>query len=135
MSVMNTNETMTTPEAVVRQFCEAWERRDLEELMSLVTEDFYYHNIPVDPVVGRDAVREVFVYFLEKMDPIILEVEDTIVDGNKVFAKRMDRMTAIGGGHVDLPVGGYFIVRDGQIAEMIEYFDLATFTTQTGLQL
>lgn len=125
---------MKTSEQVVRDWCASWLRRDLDEILSGVTDDMIYHNIPVPVVVGKENVAIVFKYFLEIMDPINLEITNIFSDGNKVFTERIDRMTAKTG-HTDLPVGGYFEVRDGKIAVMHEYFNLATFEQQTGMKL
>ena len=125
---------MRTPEQTVREFCAAWLRRDLEEILSYVTDDMIYHNIPVPVIEGRENVAMVFKSFLEMMSHIDLEITNLMVDGNKVFVERIDRMTAATG-HTDLPVGGYFEVRDGQIAVMHEYFNLATFEDQIGFKL
>ena len=125
---------MKTSEQVVSDWCAAWLRRDLDEILAGVTDDMIYHNIPVPAVVGKENVAIVFKYFLEIMDPINLEITNIFSDGNKVFTERIDRMTAKTG-HTDLPVGGYFEVRDGKIAVMHEYFNLATFEEQTGMKL
>jgi len=121
-------------EQVVRDFCAAWLRRDLDEILSYVTDDMIYHNIPVPVIEGRENVAMVFKTFLELMSRVDLEITNVMVDGNKVFAERIDRMTAVTG-HTDLPVGGYFEIRDGKIAVMREYFNLATFEDQIGFKL
>lgn len=125
---------MKSSEQVVRDWCASWLRRDLDEILSGVTDDMIYHNIPVPAVVGKENVAIVFKTFLELMDPIDLEITNIMVDGNKVFTERIDRMTAKTG-HTDLPVGGYFEVRDGKIAVMHEYFNLPTFEDEAGFKL
>ncbi len=126
--------TLTTNEQVVRDFCSAWLRRDLDEILSYVTDDMIYHNIPVPVVEGRENVAQVFKTFLDLMHHLDLEITNLMVDGDKVFTERIDRMTAAGG-HTDLPVGGYFELRDGKIAVMHEYFNLATFEDQVGFKI
>ena len=126
--------TLTTNEQVVRDFCSAWLRRDLDEILSYITDDMVYHNIPVPVIEGRENVALVFKTFLEMMTHIDLEIVSLMVDGDKVFTERIDRMTS-NTGHTDLPVGGYFEVRDGKIAVMHEYFDLGTFENQIGFKL
>jgi limonene-1,2-epoxide hydrolase len=121
-------------EQVVRDFCAAWLKRDLDEILSYVTDDMIYHNIPVPVIEGRDNVAMVFKTFLELMSHVDLEITNIMSDGNKVFAERIDRMTAATG-HTDLPVGGYFEIRDGKIAVMHEYFNLATFEEEIGFKL
>lgn len=101
---------------------------------SYVTDDMIYHNIPVPVIQGRENVAIIFKTFLELMHHLDLEIINLMVDGNKVFTERVDRMTAASG-HTDLSVGGYFEIRDGKIAVMHEYFNLATFEDQTGIQL
>ena len=125
---------MNPNEQVVRSFCESWLKRDLDEILSHVTDDMEYHNIPVPVVVGKENVAVVFKYFLDLMHHLDLEITNIMSQGNKVFTERVDRMTATSG-HTDLPVGGYFEVRDGKIAVMHEYFNLATFEEQTGIKL
>jgi len=125
---------LTTNEQVVRDFCSAWLRRDLDEILSYITDDMVYHNIPVPVIEGRENVALIFKTFLELMHHIDLEIVSLMVDGDKVFCERIDRMTA-NTGHTDLPVGGYFELRDGKIAVMHEYFDLATFENQIGFKL
>lgn len=127
---------MPTPqEQVVLDFCSSWLRRDLDETLSYITDDMEYHNIPVPAIVGRENVALVFKYFYDLMSHLDLEVTNIFSDGgNKVFTERVDRMTAASG-HTDLPVGGYFEIRDGKIAVMHEYFNLATFEDQTGIKL
>ena len=125
---------MTSSEQVVRDFCASWLRRDLDEILSYVTDDMIYHNIPVPVVVGKENVAIVFKTFLELMHHLDLEITNIMVDGDKVFTERIDRMTAKTG-HTNLPVGGYFEVRDGKIAVMHEYFNLATFEDEVGFKL
>jgi limonene-1,2-epoxide hydrolase len=126
--------TLTTNEQVVRDFCSAWLRRDLDEILSYTSDDMAYHNIPVPVIEGRENVALVFKGFLEMMQHIDLEIVDLIVDGDKVFTERIDRMTS-GNHHVDLPVGGFFVLREGKIAVMHEYFDLATFENAIGFKI
>jgi limonene-1,2-epoxide hydrolase len=127
-------ESGTHPEDVVRGFCEAWLGRHLDTIMSFVTEDFEYHNIPVPVARGHAEVRPIFEYFLAQLNPVHLEIVNMFSTGNQVFTERVDHMTSAHG-HVDLPVGGYFEVRDGRIAVMHEYFDLQTFVDDAKIPL
>ena len=47
------------PDAIdlVRDFCAVWSKGDLDAIVEFFAEDAVYHNIPVDPVTGRDAIR------------------------------------------------------------------------------
>ena len=122
-----------TPEKIVRNFLAAWPRKDIGELMSFFAEDAVYHNIPVPPVVGREAIRKTFEGFLGAFD-VVLEVVNLGTDGNLVFTERVDRFVQ-GGKKFDLPVNGVFEVRRGKIVAFRDYFDLASFEGPSGLKL
>ena len=42
---------------IVRDFCAAWSRSDLESILSFFTEDAVYHNIPMEACEGRENIR------------------------------------------------------------------------------
>jgi len=52
-------------------------------------------------------------------------------NGDVVFTERVDRFQ-MGDKKVELPVAGVFEVRDGKIAAWRDYFDMPTWTRQTG---
>lgn len=116
-------------EDVIRSFCEAWERRDTDEIVSYFTEDCVYHNIPVDPVTGHDGVRGVLEMFVPPSKAITFEVLNIVASGDLVFTERVDRFE-MDHGTVELPVAGVFELRDGKIAAWRDYFDLQTFMGQ-----
>lgn len=116
-----------TPSEIVRAFCDAWSRLDVDELMAFFTEDAVYHNMPGPPVQGREAVRRTIESFLRPWDHTEWEVLNIAADGNVVFAERVDRIDD-GNHHVDLPVVGVFELDGERIRAWRDYFDLATFT-------
>ena len=117
------------PETTVREFCAAWPERDVEKLLGWFTDDALYHNMPLEPVTGKNGIREVLNLFIPAED---VEAEITLLAtrGNIVFTERIDRMT-LGGKRVILPCAGVFEIRDGKIAAWRDYFDLATWQRQT----
>ncbi len=115
-----------SPEQLVRDFCEAWARLDLDELLSYFAEDAVYHNMPGQPVQGRDAIRASIERFTASWQSTEWEILNLAVDGGTVLAERVDR-TRTASGSVDLPVAGVFEVRDGLIHAWRDYFDLETF--------
>ncbi len=54
---MTSQPESVDPQAVVKEFCAVWSRRDIEEILSWFTEDGIYHNIPMPAAVGLDAIR------------------------------------------------------------------------------
>jgi len=117
----------TDPDALVRSFCDSWSRADVEEMTSYFAEDAVYHNIPMEPVVGRDAIREFFVGFVAAASGLSFDIHHQVATGNVVMNERTDTMT-IGDKTVALPVAGVFEVADGRIVAWRDYFDMAQFT-------
>ncbi len=118
---------MPGPEETVRNFCAAWPRLNLEEVMAYFTDDAIYHNIPLAPLSGRDAVRKTIEGFVKGWQKAEFELLNIAAAGDVVFTERIDHIDA-GGKHVDLPVAGVFELRDGKIAAWRDYFDLPTYT-------
>ncbi len=117
-------------EQVVREFCEAWSRKDAEELLGFFTDDAVYHNIPMPPVAGKAAIREVFGLFLPPSESIEWEMLHLAVAGDVVFTERVDRFV-IGGRTIALPVAGVFELEGGRIKAWRDYFDMADWQRQT----
>ncbi|MCV7103740.1 SgcJ/EcaC family oxidoreductase [Mycobacterium palustre] len=113
---------------LVTEFCRRWAAPDPDELAGYFTEDAVYHNIPMDPVQGRDAIREFIAGFVAAFDGIDFNVHRQVGDGRVVMNERTDVMRRKGGGEIPLPVMGVFEVRDGKIAAWRDYFDMAAIT-------
>ena len=122
------------PEAVVLNFCNAWGRGDIDELVSFFSRDAVYHNIPVPAVHGADAIRAAFLAFADRMESIELVMLNVAADGEVVFTERIDRFRW-GKGTLDLPVAGVFEVRGGKIVAHRDYFDYQTWRAATGIPL
>lgn len=119
-----------TPEDIVRRFCEAAARRDVAELGAYFTADAVYHNIPVAPVTGRDAIQATLAQFLTPATSCEFEMRAIATSGNVVLTERIDRFV-IGGKSIALPVMGTFeITADGKIAAWRDYFDMQQFMSQ-----
>ena len=118
-------------ERFVRGFCEAWSRRDMDELVGYFATDAVYHNMPVEPAQGHEAIRGVMEQFVPMADEIEFVVGNLASDGDVVLTERVDRFL-IGGKWVEVPVSGTFEVRDGKIAAWRDYFDLESFMSQIG---
>jgi len=121
---------MRDPETVVRDFCAAFARRDVDELLAFFTDDAIYHNIPMAPVTGKDGIREVLNLFLPSSSAVTFDVSHSAARGNVVLNERVDRFV-MGGKEIALPVAGVFEIRDGKIAAWRDYFDFATWQRQT----
>lgn len=118
-------------EQVVRDFCAAWSRKDADELLAFFTDDAVYHNVPMAPVQGKAAIREVFGLFLPPSESIDWEMVHLAAAGDLVFTERVDRFV-IGGRTVALPVAGVFELEGGRIRAWRDYFDMASWQRQVG---
>jgi len=117
------------PETIIRAFFATWRERSVEKVLAYFTEDALYHNMPMDPVTGKDGIREILNMFIPAED-VEAEITHLATRGNIVFTERVDRMT-MGGKRIALPCAGVFEIRDGKIAAWRDYFDLATWQRQT----
>lgn len=118
--------TDAASEDVVRRFCAAFGRRDLDEILGFFTEDAVYHNVPFAPVEGHAAIRTVLETFVPGSPEIEFELLHLASDGPVVHTERVDRMT-FGGKAVEVAVAGVFEVEDGRIRAWRDYFDPRAF--------
>ncbi|MBI5284663.1 MAG: SgcJ/EcaC family oxidoreductase [Chloroflexi bacterium] len=115
---------------VVRDFCAAWEARDQQKTPDAFTDDGVYHNMPMAPATGKDAIKALLGMILTPASSVKFEIKQIAAAGEVVMTERIDTFV-MGGKTVTLPVMGAFEVRGGKIAAWRDYFDLATWTKQT----
>jgi limonene-1,2-epoxide hydrolase len=121
-----------TPDALVTEFCSKWASPDPAELAGYFTENGIYHNVPMDPVRGCEAIAEFIAGFTAAFDGIDFQVHRQVSDGNIVMNERTDVMRRKDGGDIALPVMGVFDIVDGRIVKWSDYFDMATVTKAFG---
>ena len=117
---------MSDNETVIRKFIEAWSRLDPKELASYFTDDGVYHNMPMQPVQGREKIEEMIRGFSSSWTETNWEILNIIAAGDLVAAERVDR-TKMGDKSVDLPCAGMFELEGGKIKVWRDYFDLGTY--------
>lgn len=120
---------MSTSAQIVGDFCAAWARKDIVELVDFVTEDAIFHNMPTEPALGHDAIRAVMMLFVPMSKAIEFKVDKMVSAGDVVFTERVDTFT-LEKGKISIPVAGVFEIRDGKIAAWRDYFDMQQFMTQ-----
>ena len=118
--------TDSSPADTIRRFCDAFARRDIDELCSFFTPDAVYHNIPMAPAEGLDAIRASLEMFVPASPYVEFEIRNLAVDGDVVFTERIDRME-FSGKAVELPVTGVFELESGRIRAWRDYFDMQMF--------
>ena len=72
---------MESPIEVVRRFCAAWsDNIGTVELAAFFTDDAVYHNIPLAPVKGREAIAHNFATFIRPGPPGVEGLDLRIVN-------------------------------------------------------
>jgi limonene-1,2-epoxide hydrolase len=120
----------TDAEKVVTEFCNAWPRKDIDELLGFFTDDAVYHNIPLEPAKGKAAIRGVINQFLPMAKSLHFKVLHSASNGNMVFNERVDVFDLGNGKTISLPVAGVFEVTSNKISAWRDYFDMAMYTKQ-----
>ena len=118
---------MSSNTKLIEDFCTAWSRLDPVELAAYFSEDGIYHNMPAEPVQGREAIEQFIRGFAASWTQTDWEIRTLAEVGEVVIAERVDR-TRMGEKSIDLPCTGVFEIHDGKIACWRDYFDLATYT-------
>lgn len=123
---------MTDRDSIVTKFCAAWADADVDTLVAYFTEDAVYHNIPMEPVVGREAIRAFLEGFVGQFGGIEFRIHRQSSTGGVVMNERTDVFGA-GGTTIELPVMGVFeVTGDGRIAAWRDYFDMAPLAALGG---
>jgi limonene-1,2-epoxide hydrolase len=127
---------MNSPIQVVRRFCAAWaDGTSAEDLATFFTEGAVYHNIPLEPVTGRQAIAANIATFIRPGTPGIEGIEFRVIniaaDGPVVMTERVDVFT-VPGGTFELPVMGIFEITGEKINAWRDYFDIKQFTERMG---
>jgi limonene-1,2-epoxide hydrolase len=122
---------MTDAKQVVRDFCAAWDARDQQRILDAFTDDGIYHNMPMAPAVGKDAIKGLLDFILAPAQSVKFEIKNIVAAGDIVLTERLDTFQ-MGDKTVTLEVMGAFELRDGKIAAWRDYFDMASWTRQAG---
>ena len=127
---------MENPIEVVRRFCAAWsDNIGAAELAAFFADNAVYHNIPLTPVTGREAIAKTIASFIRPGAPGIESIEFRVLNiaanGPIVMTERVDVFT-LPGKSFELPVMGTFEVKDGKIEAWRDYFDMNQFTSRMG---
>ena len=127
---------MESPIEVVRRFCAAWsDDMGAAELAAFFTEDAVYHNIPLEPVTGKENIAQTITSVLRPgplgIESIDFRVINIAASGPVVLTERVD-VFKLPGKSVELPVMGTFEVSGGKISAWRDYFDLNQFMSRMG---
>lgn len=116
-------------EKLVTDFCNAWSTLDVDAIVSYLSDDCFYHNIPMQPLTGHTAIREFIEPFLKDAQSAQFDIKHTTSAGNVVMNERIDTFE-LGPKTLSLPVAGVFEITNGKISAWRDYFDLESFNKQ-----
>ncbi len=127
---------MESPIEVVRRFCAAWsDNKGAAELAAFFSDNAVYHNIPLAPVTGRQAIANNFATFIRPGAPgiesLALRLVNIVAEGPIVMTERVDGFKTPNKSF-ELQVMGIFEVRGGKIDAWRDYFDMNQFTSRMG---
>lgn len=122
---------MSSAQATVASFIKAWEARNVDQIMTHFTADAVYHNIPMRPAEGTEAISKLIHKLVAPASAIRFKVLREVADATTVMNERVDTFV-IDGKDVSLPVMGVFEVQDGKIKAWRDYFDLESYSKQLG---
>ncbi|WP_319579176.1 nuclear transport factor 2 family protein [uncultured Methanospirillum sp.] len=114
------------PKEVLQQFVEAFNRIDVEKLVSLYHEEAINHQVAEEPVQGHDAIRKMFVESFANASMTCI-VENMFEDGEWAIMEWRDPQGLRG--------CGFFHVIDSKIVFQRGYWDKLTFLRQQGLPI
>jgi uncharacterized protein (TIGR02246 family) len=106
---------------VVNAFCAAWASSDPEKIASFMAEDCTTRLSETQPPSkGRAALRDTIQGLFQRVQKVEIEVTETFAIGPTVLNDRIDYITREGK-RSPIRVVGFFLVKDGKIAEWTDY--------------
>ncbi|MEM8918265.1 MAG: limonene-1,2-epoxide hydrolase family protein [Pseudomonadota bacterium] len=120
---------MTDSKQIVLDFIDAWNRLDNDALYAAMADDIFYHNIPMEPCEGIEAVRAFFDGSGMGLEGVDWIVHHIVAEGDTVLTERTDKFL-VNGTWIAIRVMGTFEIENGKIAKWRDYFDLAEFQSE-----
>ena len=122
---------MGTPSEIVREFCAAFGAKDVDTIAGLLADDVVYHNVGMEPAVGKEASLAAITGFLDMSESLVFDIHRLAADGDTVLTERTDTFT-INGVKAPIAVMGTFELRDGLVVAWRDYFDMGLTTRMMG---
>ncbi len=117
-----------TPQETVEAFIGHWNACDIDAMLALCADDIVYHNVPMEPIHGTAAMREMVEGFLANIAACDWEVHAIATNGNVVLTERTDGFTFKDGRRAAIRVMGTFeLGAGGLITAWRDYFDMLEF--------
>ena len=115
-----------TPKEVVQVWVSAFNRADVNELVSLYHKDAVNHQVAYEPLKGAEKIRKLFELDFGRAR-MVCQVENLFQDGEWAILEWSDPLGVRG--------CGFFQVKNGQIVFQRGYFDKLSFFRAQGIPL
>lgn len=113
-----------SPKALVEEWVRRFNAGDVEGLALLYAPDAVNHQVVMEPLRGREAIRRMFEVEFGRVEMVCL-VENLFADGEWAILEWRDPKGLRG--------CGFFQVREGAIVFQRGYFDQLSFFRQQGI--
>lgn len=118
--------------AVVMEMVQAWNNEDWAKVVDLFADDGVLHSMMIEPIVGKESIRNRINHMGAGIDSITLHVKNIAYSGEVVFIERVDEF--VYKGHAGaVPVAGVIEIRGGKVKEWREYYDRAELLEAMGV--
>jgi hypothetical protein len=107
-----------TPRQVLEKWFEAFNLKDVDTLASLYAEDAINHQVANTPVVGREAIRQMFIHEFAHAEMVCI-CENIFTDGDWAILEWRDPLGLRG--------CGFFHIIHDQIVFQRGYWDKLSF--------
>ena len=126
--------SLKSNEQTVRNFCTAWDEMNLDRILSLMSDDAVYHNLPVDPLNGQQQIAGFVEGFFQITATTKFKILTLVADEQRVVTERIDTFGFKDGSIMkELPVLGIFeFDKEGKISSWREYWDLQDWVKRGG---
>ena len=123
-----------TPIQRVEAFIESWNHIDFDAIDEALDDDIVYHNIPMEPVIGKTSASAMIRGFMANFSACEWTTHNIAATGNIVLTERTDRFTHSDGKVAAIRVMGAFELSDeGKITHWRDYFDSAEMAREFGM--
>lgn len=115
-----------TPKQILLQWIDAFNKADVQKLVSLYHDDAVNYQVPNTPITGKQAIKEMFEREFAAAKMVCMP-ENIFEDGSWAIMEWKDPLGMRG--------CGFFNVTDGKIILQRGYWDKLTFLKQHNLPL
>ena len=113
---------------VLRRFLDTVATNDADAIAGCFTADAVYTNVPQPPIVGREAIREMFAKIGARSTAVRWDVVTASYSDGCGWLERVDHFW-LGDRQVSIECNGVFVVdtEQGLISEVRDYLDFGTY--------